>query len=716
MSGRFTWGNGALTLTFGYGAESAVCLERVVAGDLDVRLGGQLPLAEIMAAGRGHWIANDRLIHTTIGRELRYVRHRTGADGTLDRLVVTLADRAATLAVDVVYEMPRDVAMVRTFVTVTNTSAEQVSLESVTSWVSPLGAPASRDADLSAWTLLEGDFDWLGEGRWHATAMGDLFPVLSHHLPATDPRGEHAVVSTGTWSTGKHAPLGLAVSQSLGLAWVFQVEHNGAWRWEVGQYADDGYVALSGPTSVDHSWSTTLEPGQSFRSVPASVAPARGFDEAVEVLTAYRRAMRSDHEDNTAPKVVFNDYMNTIGGDPTTARLLPLVAAAAEVGAQVFCIDAGWYDDTGDWWPSVGDWEPSATRFPGGLGEVIDAIKAAGMVPGLWIEPEVVGVRSPVATRLPDSAFFQRHGRRIVEQERYVLDLRDQAARDHLDAVIDRLVDEYGIGYFKFDYNVSPGAGTEVDADSPGDGLLGHNRAYSAWVDALHARFPHVILENCSSGGMREDFAQTSRFQVQSTSDQQDYRLYPAIAAAAPLMMLPEQAASWAYPQATMSAEECAFALSTTFLGRFFLSGYVNRMDDDQRKLIAHAVMAYRDHVQPIVGQSVPFWPVGLPGWRDRVVAVGLRTDDRSLVTVWARAVEGDGADEVVELRLPHLAGRPAQVRQIFPDGYGLDTWDATWDAARGVVVVAVPPGVFAARTFLVAPEGGESRPRPDHP
>ncbi len=29
-------------------------------------------------------------------------------------------------------------------------------------------------------------------------------------------------------------------------------------------------------------------------------------------------------------------------------------------------------------------------------------------------------------------------------------------ARKHLDSVIDRLVSEYGIGYFKFDYNVSP--------------------------------------------------------------------------------------------------------------------------------------------------------------------------------------------------------------------------------------------------------------------
>ena len=114
--------------------------------------------------------------------------------------------------------------------------------------------------------------------------------------------------------------------------------------------------------------------------------------------------------------LVFNDYMNTINGDPTTERLLPLISAAARAGAECFCIDAGWYDDTdlGDWWPTVGEWIPSERRFPGGgLARVVSAIRDTGMKVGLWLEPEVVGVRSPVAQSLPDAAFLQRYGRRV---------------------------------------------------------------------------------------------------------------------------------------------------------------------------------------------------------------------------------------------------------------------------------------------------------------
>ena len=62
--------------------------------------------------------------------------------------------------------------------------------------------------------------------------------------------------------------------------------------------------------------------------------------------------------------MVFNDYMNTLMGDPTTAKLLPLIDAAAGAGAEVFCIDAGWYDNGTSWWDSVGEWQPSTDPLP----------------------------------------------------------------------------------------------------------------------------------------------------------------------------------------------------------------------------------------------------------------------------------------------------------------------------------------------------------------
>src|SRR3982074_3875599 len=103
--------------------------------------------------------------------------------------------------------------------------------------------------------------------------------------------------------------------------------------------------------------------------------------------------------------------MRALRAAATAERLLPVVAAAAAAGAEYFCIDAGWYAELGErWWDAVGAWKPSRTRFPNGITEVLDRVRAAGMVPGLWLEPEGVGVRSPIAARLPRGALFPPGG------------------------------------------------------------------------------------------------------------------------------------------------------------------------------------------------------------------------------------------------------------------------------------------------------------------
>ncbi|HEY3611155.1 MAG TPA: hypothetical protein VGL06_26915, partial [Pseudonocardiaceae bacterium] len=113
------------------------------------------------------------------------------------------------------------------------------------------------------------------------------------------------------------------------------------------------------------------------------------------------------------------------------------------------------------------------------------------------------------------------------------------------------LVGELGVGYLKLDYNINGGVGTDTGGLSPGAGLLAHNRAHLDWLDSVLDRYPGLTLENCASGGLRTDYAMLSRLHLQSTSDQQDFLRYPAIAAAAPSIMAPEQAANWAYPQPT---------------------------------------------------------------------------------------------------------------------------------------------------------------------
>jgi alpha-galactosidase len=496
--------------------------------------------------------------------------------------------------------------------------------------------------------------------------------------------------------------MGAVVNRKSGHTLLWQIEHNGAWHWQVGEHVGMGpgssYLALLGPTDTEHHWRLTLPPGGSFETVPVAIALSyEGFEGAVSRLTSYRRALRRPHPDHLQLPVIFNDYMNTLMGDPTTDRLAPLITAAARAGAEYFCIDSGWYAEIGEgWWDTVGSWTPSTSRFPNGITEVLDHIRAEGMVPGLWLEPEVVGVRSAIAEQLPPEAFFVRNGARVVEQDRYQLDLSHPAALKHLDGVVDFLVGDLGVGYLKIDYNINIGPGTEPGNLSAGVGLLAHNRAFLDWVDGALDRHPGLTIENCSSGGMRADYASLSRCQLQSTSDQQDFLRYPAIAAAAPMAMAPEQAAVWAYPQPEWSDNEIAFTLCGALLGRVHLSGHIDRMSRGQQQLVADAISVYKQ-IRLDVAAAVPFWPLGLPGWTDRWVALGMRVPSptSAYVVIWHRGHVGEAVGpgeqaDVAEIVLPvaHLRDRQAVPEVIYPVLGGAGT---EWSAARGELTATLP-------------------------
>lgn len=710
-----SWGSEALGLTFAAGADGPVTVtgvhpSRAVAAAADAAVLATQPLVEVLAVGHGHRHANLRNTATAVGERLRYTGHRETADGAWQVLHLDQHDPETGLDVRVTLRVPVAGRSLQAWTEVRNAGTRPVALQAVSSLMlgHPLGgALGPRDA-----ITVEGRNDWVGEGRWETTALRTQSGLPWLDLPGhqgQDGRGARTVVSGGSWSSGERAPVGClaavdAADGTRGPAVAWQVEHNGAWRVEIGERLGrpaDGHgeivLGLLGPTDADHQWLTLLAPGETFTSVPVSLAFSdAGWQGAVQELTRHRRALRTGPAEPDGRWLVFNDYMNTLMGDPTTEKLLPLIDAAASVGAQYFCIDAGWYDDGFDWWDSVGEWRPSARRFgSAGLPAVLDAIRAAGLVPGLWLEPEVVGRRSPVADALPSDAFLQRAGQRVLEQDRYLLDLRHPAARAHLDAVVDRLVGDLGVGYLKLDYNVTPGAGTDLGADSAGAGLLAQNRAHLAWLDGVRLRHPHLVLENCASGAMRTDYALLSRLHLQSTSDQQNPLLYPPIAAAAPMSVLPEQAGNWAYPQPGMSDDEMVFTLCTGLSGRLYLSGHLDRMSGAQRALVREAVdlaLARRADDE----RAVPFWPLGLPAWDDPWVASGLRSDAQSWVTVWWR---GGGPGSVV-LDLP-----PGDLTTAFPID---DRGDRTWDLRRlpdGRVEIAVDgPGPTARVLHLNHP------------
>ncbi len=679
-------------------------LHAVLDANGSVRLGssGQdwdrlVPLVEVTATGHGRLWSGERFIETAIGERLAYRSHDTQTlrDGGLERTTIRLADPVTGLAAEVTLEASPGASFLRSRVRLVNEGVAPLRLESVTTLTvggitsavaeSSVAESSVAEDGLDGLTLHWADNDWLAECRWHRAELRDEVVPLSRFAHGREGRGCFERYSQGSWSTGRHLPVA-ALTDREGNAWLWQIESSAGWRFETGEREGAAYVALFGPDDAHHQWHQLLASGEDFHTVPAVLVRAGtgGLDAAFGTLTDYRRGIRRDHPDHHTLPVIYNDYMNTLNGDPTTERLLPLIESAAAAGAEVFVIDAGWYDDDAQgWWDSVGAWEPAPNRFPGGIQEVLDAITKGGMAPGLWLEPEVVGVRSPLAQTLPPEAFFRRGGVRVTEHGRHHLDLRHPAARAHLDEVVDRLVGEWGVGYLKLDYNINIGPGTENGTESAGAGLLGHHRAHLDWMAGLLDRHPQLVLENCGSGGLRMDYAQLAVAQLQSTSDQQDPLRYPPITAAAATAATPEQAAVWAYPQPDQTFDEIAFTLTGPLLGRVHLSGFINLMDDEQFDLVRSAVSVYKE-VRGEIGTAHPFWPLGLPGWEDGWIAHGLRGAESTYVMVWRRKSDDTGR----ALTVPHLRGASVRATVLYP---GTSDAGVEWDAAEGRLTVSLP-------------------------
>lgn len=573
------------------------------------------------------------------GARLLFAGHRE--ESTLDgqRMVCQHTDPLLNLNVESVYEAFGDIPVIRRYSRITNAGESPTGIEFLSSaMLHGLADPQKYDRELRIHVAFN---SWMAEGQWHTFRPSEMGFVENERTSWSEARAG----SVGSWSTERYLPMAMVENIKLGLIWFWQIEHNGSWYWEISNVsarsnnADDVYAYLGGPDDLHSSAWKSLKPGETYQTVPVAVGCVRGgFSDAVEALTHYRRVVcKTQQNVNSACPVIFNDYMNCLWGDPTEEKELPIIAAAAKTGCEYFVIDAGWYADLQeDWSPTIGSWQPSSTRWPRGLRFVLDKIRQAGMIPGLWLEPEVAGAKSLLAQK-PDSWFFVRHGKRVLKNSRYLLDFRNPEVRAYLDDVISRLVGEYGIGYIKMDYNVDSLEGTELNADSYGQGLLEHNRAHLAWLASIVNRYPDLVIENCGSGGGRMDYAMLSRLQLQSMTDQEDYLKLPTILVGSSAAVLPEQLAIWSYPLANADADQASFNMVTAMMCRIHQSGRLDSLSPEALRQITEGIRIYKEAIRKHIPSAVPFYPLGTSDITDpnAPVALGMRSGDQTLVAVW---------------------------------------------------------------------------------
>jgi alpha-galactosidase len=261
-----------------------------------------------------------------------------------------------------------------------------------------------------------------------------------------------------------------------------------------------------------------LHPGESIRS-PRILLLAWSGDR-MDAHNQFRRLLLAHYlpkvDGRTIPFAVAAQSFNE--GPPGWATEAGQLAAAKinrDLGCDTLWMDAGWFE--GNFPNGVGNWFPKPKEFPNGLKPAGEACEKLGLKFLVWYEPERVSDHTQVAVEHADFVLPTNK----PPATGGLFNLGDPAARRWLTDLLIRQITDFHIHTYRNDFNMDPLSFWRQN-DPPGRQGMTEIRyvegLYAMW-DELRAKFPHMYLDDCASGGRRIDLEMVMRSVVQTRSD-----------------------------------------------------------------------------------------------------------------------------------------------------------------------------------------------------
>jgi alpha-galactosidase len=385
------------------------------------------------------------------------------------------------------------------------------------------------------------------------------------------------------------------------------MEWSGAWRLSAGR-AGGQTLLQAGMQDIRRD----LAPGDIFESPRRFLGFYQGdLDAAANVSHAFARTYLLRPAPADFPWTQYNTWY-AFGVDFDEETLKRQVDAAAELGLEIFTLDAGWYEGSpraGDFGWGLGTWRANPEKFPDGLESFSEYVHSKGLKFGLWVEPERVDLRyvgpgqevqkewlSPAAETGIDAGEESAPTAQIC--------LGNEAAREWILGWLARLVRDEHVDWLKWDNNLWMSCdppGTVGAAADGGDGNYAHIQGLYAVLDSLRAEFPDLIVENCASGGNRMDYALMRRTDIAWLSDETEpsYRVRYHLAGAS-YPFPPEYLNTWLIDSASEPLTETADPavlrtwLRSRMMGAFGISADLSAWSPELRSLVAYEIEQYK--------------------------------------------------------------------------------------------------------------------------
>ena len=595
--------------------------------------------------------------------ELRHVAAESAEENGATHFTLRLKDAAHPFFVTQHFVAWKDCDAIETWIELRNDEDGAVRVSRMDSIA--LALPL-RDRTATLYSLTG---DWASEGQLSES------PVSRGQSVVLESRN----VTRSGWGANPSFMLSMGgpATESSGCVVGCSLAWTGAFRLGVRHDFADTYELRAGVDSPNGAY--VLDPGRTLALPKAIVVYSeKGRGEVSRQFHRWARRHCMPHGRDLRP-ILLNSWEGCYH-NITEPVLLSMMDGFRDLGGELFVVDDGWYG-RGDYGDApddaaLGDWTVDPRPLPHGLPWLAGQAKERGLGFGIWVEPEMGGTRSHLVQEHPDWVMRDRsRPLRVADgTTRVVLDLPNPAVRENIFGQLDALYGSIpGLAYVKWDCN--------VNLQNPGSPHLPADRQANLWFDygaglrellgRLNAKYPHISVQACSSGGAHMDYGCLATADEFWASDDTDARervfiqwgvsqFYPASAMGAHVTASPNHQTGRETP--------LKFRLDVAMTGRLGFELHPAKLTEEEKAVCRRGISDYK-RIRPVVQQGDLYRLVS-PYERD-YAALSYVAEDRRRATVSVLGLVRDmHSDYPAPIRLEGLDPEVLyRVREINLDG-----------------------------------------------
>ncbi len=465
--------------------------------------------------------------------------------------------------------------------------------------------------------------------------------------------------------------------------WYIGIEFSGRTRMTLSRHHDDvaGEIGLNpnpGP------YRTRLAPGEFFETPTIFVGTFTGGpDGAGNIMRRWIRETLNNPatlRNPEYPTLVSNSWGSGMAINAQQAH--SMIHDAADLGLEMFHLDAGWFR-------GVGDWVSDPAKFPAGVASVAEDAHRAGLKFGLWTDWTQAGVnvRDPKLkdwlTINPPKDWTPKEFRGIT------IDIGVPAARRWAAALVAKIVSSFHLDMLEHDgYLVAQGCEQQNHPHAPLD--LAHAKTYRdddyLWVEGandtdvsyhaarayyevqsgLRQQFPALLLEICNDGGRMVDFGSAAHGDYFSITDAYDpvsnRRAFFDASYVLPSAMLETYVEEWPSPR----LENFRYMLRSGMMGWFSLMQDSATWTPEQRDTARAEFALWKRKLRPLIRQADLYHVSDRP---DGVHWDGIEYFDATAKRGVLFAFHGSGQSETSHVFIPRGLKQDETYKVTFQDG-----------------------------------------------